>query len=420
MERYLSSKLTKLAYVFLIFIMLLRVYELVDITVSLMFRESYPKYKKDLVTLEIFMAIFILLYVFVAFFGFIFTKNPTIGLTQPGRCLANSNYYNVHDWINSTLTHLSNPIVYDGADSSCIDEKHLQSCDALRTDQLFQLSAELFVRHFKISDGLFYPYFIFVFFTCFAYLHLAVHSEDLKLTAEARRQCSYVSKATGYILALFIFLSSYSTKFMFIESCNSIMVSLDEAAVFCRTLTSCGLTLASVYSANGTTAYGYSSVIIVFGVIEVVLHTCHLPLMLLHDWHTRRATQFEADRLAILSKQGDELSAALETAPPEFVTYYLTDWKPVKKPKSASRATPAVYSPISTTDSTSDRAMPPVLDIEQDDGHCTVCQNILFTADGGRRVIELHCHHTFHQTCILHWAIVATNTGCPICRQKLK
>ena len=385
-----------------------------------MFRESYPKYKKDLVTLEIFMAIFILLYVFVAFFGFIFSKNPTIGLTQPGRCLAKSNYYNVRDWTNSTSTHLSNPIVYDGADSSCIDENHLQSCDALRTDPLFQLSSELFVRHFELKVEFFLPYFLFVFFTCFAYLHLAVHSEDLKLTAEARRQCAYISKAAGLILALFIFLSSYSTKFMFIESCNSIMVSLDEAAVFCRTLSSCGLTLASVYSANGTTAYGYSSIIFVFGAIEVVLHTCHLPWMLLYDWHTRRTTQFEANRLAILSKQGDALSAALETAPPEFVTYYLTDWMHAKKPKSSRRATTAVYSLISTTDSTSDMPPVPVPDIEQDDGRCTVCQNILFPEDGGKKVVELKCHHTFHQTCILHWAVVATNTGCPVCRQKLK
>ena len=390
---------------------------MVNVIVSLIYRENYPKYKEVLINLEMISCLLIFFYMIIAFFGFIFVRNSMVGLIQSGQCLANSNHYHVYDWTNSTSTHLSNPIVYDGADHSCIDEKHLQSCDALRTDPLFQQSAELFVRHFELKVEFFLPYFLFVFFTCFAYLHLAVHSEDLKLTAEVRRQCSYISKAAGLILALFIFLSSYSTKFMFIESCNSIMVSLDEAAVFCRTLTSCGLTLASVYSANWTTAYGYSSIIFVFGVIEVVLHTCHLPLMLLHDWHTRRATQFEANRLAILSKQGEELSAALETAPPEFITYYLTDWKHAKRPKSTSRAAPAVYSPISTTDSTSDRAMPPAPDIEQDDGHCTVCQNILFPADGGKRVIELQCHHTFHQTCVLHWAIVATNTGCPVCRQ---
>ena len=362
----------------------------------------------------------IFFYMIIAFFGFIFVRNSMVGLIQPGQCLANSNHYHVYDWTNSTSTHLSNPIVYDGADHSCIDEKHLQSCDALRTDQLFQLSAELFVRHFKISDGLFLPYFLFVFFSWFAYLSCSVSALEATRTAEVRQYYAYMTQAAGFILAIFIFLSSYSTKFMFIESCNSIMVSLDEAAVFCRTLSSCGLTLASVYSANGTTAYGYSSIIFVFGVIEVVIHTCHLPWMLLYDWHTRRASQFEAHRLAILSKQGGELTLALETAPPEFVTYYLTDWKHAKKLKSASRATSAVYSLISTTDSTSDRAMPPVPEIEQDDGHCTVCQNILFPADGGKKVVELQCHHTFHQTCILHWAIVATNTGCPVCRQKLK
>ena len=150
------------------------------------------------------MAIIILLYVFVAFFGFIFTKNPTIGLTQPGRCLANSYYYNVRDWTNSTSTHLSNPIVYDGADHSCIDEKHLQSCDALRTDPLFQLSAELFVRHFEPKVEFYLPYFLFLFFTCFAYLHLAVHSEDTKLSADARRTVLTYQRLQGlYLLYLY-------------------------------------------------------------------------------------------------------------------------------------------------------------------------------------------------------------------------
>ena len=332
----------------------------------------------------------------------LFIRNPKIGLTQPGQCLGNSNYYNVHDWTNSTAPNLSNPIVYDGTDHSCIDERLLQSCDALRTDPLFQLSAELFVRHFKVADGFVFPYFFLILILIIAHYYCVLLAEDRRVTEDVRATVGfrntfgYTSKATGFVYALSILMSSYSTKFMLIESCNSIMVSLDEAAVFCRTLTSCGLTLASVYSANGTTAYGYSSIIFVFGVIEVVLHTCHLPLMLLHDWHTRRTTQFEANRLAILSKQGDALSLALGTAPPEFVTFYLTDWKHAQRPKSTSRASSAVYSPISSTDSTSDRTMPPVPGIEQDDGHCTVCQNILFTTDGGKQVIELQCHHTFH------------------------
>ena len=287
-------------------------------------------------------------------------RSPLVGLIQPGQCLANSNHYHVYDWTNSTSHHLSNPIVYDGADHSCIDEQHLQSCDSLRTDSMFQLSAELLVRHFKTNDGVIFPsYFCLIlltWFTHFVCTTFFVLSDGAGTrNAQLRQYYAYMSTLTGFILALFIFLSSYSTKFMFIESCNSIMVSLDEAAVFCRTLTSCGLTLASVYSADGTSAYGYSLVIFIFGMIEVAIQTCHLPLMLLHHWHTC-ATLFEANRLAILSKQGDVLSAALATALSiAFLFYYLTDWKHTAEPRVTSRATSAVYSPIATTDSTSDR-----------------------------------------------------------------
>jgi hypothetical protein len=34
-------------------------------------------------------------------------------------------------------------------------------------------------------------------------------------------------------------------------------------------------------------------------------------------------------------------------------------------------------------------------------------------------LIELSCGHIFHKPCILQWATVSTNTGCPVCRQPL-
>ena len=76
-------------------------------------------------------------------------------MTQPDQSLTNSYPYSVHDYTtNSTIPHMSlynltNPIVFDGSDHRCIDNEHLQSCDALRTDPMFQLSAELFTRHFR-------------------------------------------------------------------------------------------------------------------------------------------------------------------------------------------------------------------------------------------------------------------------------
>ena len=240
------------------------------------------------------------------------TRDLSIGLIQPGQCLPNSYGY-IRDWTNSSLPHITNPILYDSADHSCIDHQHLQSCDALRSEPMFQLPAELLSRHFSILCK-FAPYFWLVIMCLSFHFTATMDALDPTKSAEVRHSLAYFSIGTGFLMALLMLFAAYGLKFINIESCEGSIVDNSEAAAFCSKLSSCGLTLASVFSSDWTTHYVYTSIAFAFGVFEVALHAFHLPFMLLHDWHTKRATQFEANRLAILSKQGDELTLALDTA----------------------------------------------------------------------------------------------------------
>ena len=82
-----------------------------------------------------------LLLLFCMFIILVSTGDLSIGLIQPGQCLTNSYGY-ICDWTNSSSPYITNPILYDSADHSCIDHQHLESCDALRSDPMFQLPAE--------------------------------------------------------------------------------------------------------------------------------------------------------------------------------------------------------------------------------------------------------------------------------------
>ena len=253
-----------------------------------------------------------LLLLFSMFIILVPTRDLSIGLIQPGQCLPNSYGY-IRDWTNSSLPHITNPILYDSADHSCIDHQHLQSCDALRSEPMFQLPAELLSRHFSILCK-FAPYFWLVIMCLSFHFTATMDALDPTKSAEVRHSLAYFSIGTGFLMALLMLFAAYGLKFINIESCEGSIVDNSEAAAFCSKLSSCGLTLASVFSSDWTTHYVYTSIAFAFGVFEVALHAFHLPFMLLHDWHTKRATQFEANRLAILSKQGDELTLALDTA----------------------------------------------------------------------------------------------------------
>ena len=343
------------------------------------------------------MCMILFFYLAIAGMGCGLILHPKIGITQPGKCLAYGYNYNIRDYITTSSSNATNLILYEGTDYSCIDNKYIQSCEALRTDPILQLSADLFTQQFKAGDGLLFPYFFLVIFTLIAHLVLVGFLYDYGdvLDIPVRRHIyAYSNMASGFILALFIFLSSHSCRFMFIERCNSIMVDISEAAGFCRRLSRCGLTLASVYSTNRTTAYGYSSVMFVFGVVIVLVQFFHLPLVLLDHYYFGHTTHFEVRRVAVLSMQGDELTQALDTASWQFISYYITGWKRVKQPDNtnpvASTLAPgAVYSPLATTDPAASPTTPPVPDIEHVTDHCNICKDLLFTINDDKKCIEL-------------------------------
>ena len=369
--------------------------------------------------------------------GGAFVRNPTIGLMQAsGRCTTNSFHYtvqNIPTIANSSSVHVphpTNPIIYDEDNNSCIDDQHLSFCYPLRdgaTSGIFQQSSDLFAKIFSLENGFIFPYFFSIVFISLLYAILIVEAvydgPDTVSDAQTKRYLAYFSKCIGFLLVYLMYLSISTAHILFKVSCDSVMIDLDEAAVFCRILKACDLTLASIYSTNWTPLYGYREIMYYIGWWLGILTTIHLVLSLIYDTHCILVERSEARRVAIVNLRGDELNLALETASVEFIEYYLIDWTWAKKSAPSSRAlvyglaAPAVYSPLPT----SDRTLPPtpVPDIKQDDGHCTVCQDILFTADSGKKVIELQCHHTFHQTCILQYMLTAATNAeseCPTCK----
>ena len=339
--------------------------------------------------------------------------NPIFGLIQSGQCIANSYHYSVHDYpTNSTVPHLSlysltNPIVYDGVGHCCIDDEHLQSCNALRTDPMFQLSAELFTRHFQ--PGFPIPYFVYMLIPGFLHFLGVVHATDIdrKHSPEERHYWSYFASVTSFAHALLMLLSAYHFHAVFTENCDSSVVNKSEATDFCDMLSSCGLALASVYPFTWT-GESYAPIMIGLGLVMLGTNIFRLPLMLLNDLHDKLMGPFEVSRLAILDLQGDELSLALalEAASTEFIDYYLNDWHHVQLPDHIQ--------PVPAANNYG------VLDTNHYSSHCCRCKDHLlaYTMHGMRaKVMQIECGRRCHQICILRWAIDTTYTesACSFC-----
>ena len=210
-------------------------------------------------------------------------------------------------------------------------------------------------------------------------------------TQEQRHRCTYLSKVTGSIQALSMLLSVYSFRFVFIESCKYIIVNQSEATAFCSKLSSCGLTIASVYSVNWI---GVSCVLVlgILGLVIVTVNAIHLPLLLLNDLYITLMGPFELNRLGILTKHSYELALALETASTEFINCYLTDWQRIQRRQAVNniRAISTAAYNYGALD-----------DLYQDDDHCSECHSILFAYNGSWNLLQLQCGHMFHQVCIL-------------------
>ena len=414
------------------------------------------------------MLVFFFMSLSTVLYGFV-KENRSMGLSQPGRCLI-SYSYNIRDVpliisYNSTLPHtngiITNPIIYQEDGYSCIDKDHIDSCQALRNTTMFQLPSELFTRHFKEVDS--YMFSSDIFIALFSIFFISGISPALQADPTVAHTLkiyfiTYVIQIIAILLSLTMIYSSTHPEGIQTEPCDTSMIKPEEAATFCHTLSSCGLTMASVYRSTLLPYYVwlfmsiYSWVTYTTGIFMLFTGVCHIVLLILYGVYTICRVMYErrydAQRLAILSKQGDELALALEAAPRSFIDYFISNWtRPQATPHTQASATssisaPATYSPLATTDTESPADAdastlppPPVTDIEYNASVCSICQNAIFTdntttgssgAESGdssdRKVIQLQCSHSFHQVCILQWIIAADSihTACPICRQKLK
>ena len=389
-----------------------------------------------------------------------------MGFSQPGRCSLSYNY-NIRDVpiitiYNSTISHtngiITNPIIYQEDGYSCIDDEHISSCQALRNSTVAQLPSELFTRHFTQLDSIMFPSDIFICVFCLFFMMSIspVFEINPAIAHTLFIYCtSYIIQIIATLLSLTIIYSSRHPEGIKTESCDaSSFIKPEEANTLCHALSVCGLTLASVYTSPLPPYYVwlfmsmYSWVTYTLGVFMLCTGVSHIVLLILYGiysiYRVIYERRYDALRLAILSKQGDELSLALEAAPASFIDYYISNWTRPHATTSRQASTtgiraPATYSPLAMIDTESGPdtdlttlPLPPVTDIEHDSSVCSLCQNAIFTdnstsnGEGGdssdRKVIQLQCSHSFHQVCILQWIIAAdsTHTACPICRQKLK
>ena len=114
----------------------------------------------------------------VEFYNVKNNKRIFIGLSQSNRCIESRSDYSVQNIptisTNSTL-HTSNPIIYKGNSYSCIDNEHINSCDALRSEPMFQLTSDLFSRHFTLPKTYSHQENSINYFAVITYVYLLVH-----------------------------------------------------------------------------------------------------------------------------------------------------------------------------------------------------------------------------------------------------
>ena len=240
-------------------------------------------------------------------------------------------------------------------------------------------------------------------------------------------------------------------------TCDLIMTDLNEAATFCRQLTSCGLTVAYGYYTDNNT--NFPTTMYTLGIIIICISSIHLVLFILYMIYQHLSVYYTEERVHIFRLGlGQSLNTALEEASTIFVSDYLPNWRYVyKSPISTTVAVPAVattravagtvYSPLATSDVVgggsggayaSDVAgggsggayASDVVGGGSDDAHntttiptaeesprgehiCILCNKALFTEGVKAQVIQLcHCKHTFHKVCILLVCIKNPSTRC--------
>ena len=77
---------------------------------------------------------------------------------------------------------MSNPIIYKGDSYSCIDDEHINSCDALRNVPMFQLTSDLFSRHFTLPKTYSPQENSIDYFAVITYVYLLIHIPQTMLS----------------------------------------------------------------------------------------------------------------------------------------------------------------------------------------------------------------------------------------------
>ena len=211
---------------------------------------------------------------------------------------------------------------------------------------------------------------------------------------------SYFIQIYAIILSYFVVYSScHPINIQLLQSCDMSMIDVDEATTFCHTLSTCGLMLAVVYTStlspylNYLTMNCYAWITFTIGVFVLCTGIYHLILLILYGVCCHMEERYEAQRLDILCKQGDELTLALANVPISFIDYYISDWKWLHATPQVSTtgdiSAQVTYSPLTTADpeSAADTDLatpppsPPVTDIEYNASVCCICQHAMFAGD---------------------------------------
>ena len=237
------------------------------------------------------MYIFILIYLF----SFVY-----IGFAQPNRCTTRSYEYNIQNRFISSNSNITNPILYNGPNYCCIDDDHFTTCEALRTNPMFQQPADPFSSFFSLPDKDYFPQLSSIMFMCLISIYI-ISGNNLQMDRVTERKIAYFSEFLGILIIITVFYSAYHSQIMYTESCANTLIRPNnnpstttgsgggggagggtgsstgtgtgigsntmapDIPNFCHILYQCELTLVSVLDVEGTVADDYKRTMYIIG-----------------------------------------------------------------------------------------------------------------------------------------------------------
>ena len=142
---------------------------------------------------------------------------------------------------------------------------------------------------------------------------------------------TYYPIISSIIIIIFILCTFSDMQLMFTQKCEDTISNISiESLDACNTISTCGLTLVSVYNMIGTSMYGYQTVAYIF-VNYVTITTCiHLLFLLICEVISTVTNECVTYARSVLNKRGEEQAVALEMAPNWFISMYIPapdDWR---------------------------------------------------------------------------------------------